>query len=117
MYSEVQMKYLLILSMLLVGCGKSTIKLEEPENPVTIDGDTYSYVIVRLEFIEQMRQICEDSLLPSEYETEELYDQAVAQCTLDSLSILNIDAINEFNEQVCEDPQTQDEIAACEALN
>jgi hypothetical protein len=109
-------KYLLSL-LFLISCGESTLKIEEPENPVLVDGDTYSYVIVRLEFIEEMRQLCEDSLLPNDYETEELYDQAVAQCTLDYLSILDIGAIEEFNEEVCNNPQTQDEISVCEAIN
>lgn len=106
---------IVVLALFLVSCGDSTIKLEEPDN--AIEGETYSYVIIRAEFISEMRTLCEQSLATQSFETQELRNKEIADCTFDKLSFINIDAINSFNNQVCENPATQEEIDICNALN
>jgi hypothetical protein len=72
------MKILLLLFPLLTSCGFWGIqKLETNDSKQEIiqDGESYTYIVVRLEFIEQVRQICEDSELQADYESEELYIQ------------------------------------------
>lgn len=108
---------ILMLLLLLASCGDSKVKIEEPDKPLTIDGDTYSYIVVQLEFIKDVRQLCEDVNLRSDFESEELYNKEVAQCTIDNLSLIDLGAIDQFNNDICNDPQTEDEIAICNAIN
>ena len=110
------MKQLLIVLMLLtiVSCGKSTIEVEDSEQ--TISGETYSYVILQLEFIQQIKTLCEELNLLSDFNSFELYKQEVAVCTFDNLAVLDLGAIEEFSNTICDSPQTQQEIDTCAAL-
>lgn len=113
------MKYILIsLNLLLISCGSGTqtLQIEAPEDDI-ISGESYNYVIIRMEFITDIRKLCEDLYIESEFDNLHVYRQTVAECTFDKLSILNLDAINNFNDQVCENPQTPEEIEICDALN
>ena len=91
-------KYLIIA--LLVACGESTVKVKDSSH--TIGGEAYQYVIVRFEFIQKVKKLCEDLYIQSDYETVPLYRQAVAQCTFDNLSILDLGAIDEFKTGFCD---------------
>lgn len=90
-------------------------------------GDAYSYVVVRLEFIDQINKLCRDLTLSTDYPTTELYNQAVAQCTFDKLATINIDPtqVQTFQQQYCAPgadlsgftPQQQSDIlAACAVI-
>lgn len=85
------MKKLLLLSILIgiLGCN-SKIETNDSRQDVVQSGESYSYIVVRLEFISEIKQLCQDLLLETEFESEELYNQAVAQCTFEKLTILNI---------------------------
>lgn len=106
---------LLILMLLFTSCGDSTIKLENPDEPIT--GETYSYVVIQMEFISEMRLLCEQSLATQSFVTEELRNKEIADCTFDKLSILDLEALNNFNNEICSNPVTQEEIDICNALN
>ncbi len=107
------MKYIIIL-LLLVSCGESTIKVEESEQKIS--GETRSYVILQLEFIQQMKTLCEEFYLPEEFDSDALYRQQVADCTFENLSALDLTAVEGFIDTVCGNPQTPQEIDTCEAL-
>lgn len=90
------MQYLIIL-LLFTSCGWNG------RQHIVQDGESYTYVVLRLEFLEDVRQLCLDANIRSDYTTEELYNQAVARCTLDNLNIFNIDlgATSAFADQYC----------------
>lgn len=108
------MKYLFLL-MFLLSCGKSEIQIKAPEEDV-ISGETYSYVILQLEFIQQIKTLCEELYLPEDFDNIKLYKQKVAECTFDNLSALDLGAIEDFTNAICGNPQTQEEIDTCTAL-
>lgn len=105
----------------IFGCGFNG------NQKVTQDGQSYIYLVVKLDFIEQVRQLCQDSLLKTDYSTEELWKQAISQCTFKNLSFAGISTsqANNFSTQYCQansnlssfSPQDQANItAACKAL-
>ena len=97
------MKYLLTaILFLVVGCN-STLKTKTEDQKIVSSGESHNYVIVRLEFIEQIRQLCQDKLLQQDYETLELWKKAIADCTFNNLDIVNINPIqaNTFMDTYC----------------
>jgi hypothetical protein len=93
------MKYLLPMMFLLMGCGGVN-----GTQHITQDGESFTYVIIRLEFIEQIRQMCQDSILLTDYPTEILWKQEVAKCTFKNLSLVNINPTqgNDFVAKYCQ---------------
>lgn len=83
------MKKLLAMCLLLLGCN-SQIKTNDSKQEVVQSGESYTYIVVRLEFIEEMKKLCQESLLVEDYANTALYNQAVAQCTFDKFTILNV---------------------------
>jgi len=108
------MRYLLlILLSMLTSCG-GTYKIEA-EKPLEaeISGEAYTYVIVQLEFIGQIRELCEDL----EDDTLDNYDSLVAECTFSNLSIINVGGeLTAFTSEVCSNPTTAEEIQICNNL-
>ncbi len=95
--------YLIIALLLAIGaCGESTVKVKDSSH--TIGGEAYQYVIVRFEFIQKIKRLCKELYLESDFNTVPLYNQAVAQCTFDNLSILDLGAIGEFKNGFCDQP-------------
>lgn len=120
------MKLLFMLTLLVTSCGKANpftveaegyLAVENSEHDVNLDGEVYNYVIIKLDFIEEVRQLCEDKYLESDYESQELYKQEVAICTLDNLSVLDLGKIEQFDNEVCDNPETQEEITICDSIN
>ena len=109
----------MLITLFFISCGETTVKIKEPKKPIkaSISGEVYNYIIIKMEFITDIKQLCTDLYLPSDFASEELYNQQVSECTFDKLSIINLDALNDFNTNICDNPQTQDEIAICDALN
>lgn len=102
------MRFLLFTAFLaLSSCGvNGNQKLETNDSKQTIEqtGTSYTYVVVRLEFIEQIRQICLDAHPLEDYPTEAEQKKAVAQCTIDNMSILNINLaqVDDFSKKYCQ---------------
>ncbi len=78
------MKSLIVLSLLISGCGFNGNQL------VTTQGTTYQDMSIIFGFIDQVKQLCRESLLQQNYTDQELYNQAVAQCTFDRLTAMNL---------------------------
>lgn len=115
------MKKLMVLILLLTGIVSCDyrVKTNDSTQNVVQSGTSYTYVIVRLEFIQQLHDICKDSLLESSYASQVLYDQAVAQCTLDSMSILNFNPsqVSSFVQQYCQPNSDLSALSAQEQAN
>lgn len=123
-------KLILLLPLLLASCGfNGNQKLETNDSKQQIEqtGTSYTYVVVRLEFIEQIRLLCLDANPLEDFTSESQQKKAVAQCTIDNMAILNINLaqVNDFTGQYCQDgadlsqytpEQVTDILAACAAL-
>ena len=118
------MKYLVLL-LIIASCG-GTHKVEfEPPKEDIISGETYSYIIVRVEYISDIKEQC-TNLYP-EYEFDmsnqqqvQERDKLIAECFFDNMPDINIGDLQNFNDEVCSKPieeQTEDEQQICEALN
>ena len=103
--------YILLFTLLISSCGKV-----RTENKVAISGETYSYVIVKFEFLDQIKALCTDIYPEYEFTEPKARTKLISQCTLDKMSILNLDALKEFDNEVCPEPITVEEINICEVL-
>jgi hypothetical protein len=124
------MKYLLPILLLLTSCGfngNQKLTTNDSEQRIVQEGESYTYIVLRLEFLEDIRKLCEDANLRSDFESDELYNQAVAQCTLDNLNLFNIDfgEAKDFADEYCREDADLSEVdpedipsiqEACEAL-
>ena len=65
------------------------------------EGESYVYIAIRLEFIEEIRQLCEDS----NYQIVNVQERrkAIADCTFERMSLLNIDfgSLVDVQNQLC----------------
>lgn len=105
------MKYL-ILVILIISCGKQSIELEDSEH--TIGGETKSIITLELSFISQVNELCKDLYIESDYVSINYWRQAVAECTFDNISILNIgdisqDGFKDIINDLCNKPDFEDE--------
>lgn len=105
----------LTILMLLASCGK--IKLSDSAHKVNVKAETTSYIIVRLEFIKDIKEMCRDIYPEYEYENAQERKKLVSQCTLDKMTLIDLGAISDYNAEVCSDPKTQQEIDICKLLD
>lgn len=83
----------LALFLLLTSCGfNGTQKLQTNDSKQNIvqSGKSYTYVVFRVEFIEQIKKLCQDSFRRSNFVSDEDYNKEVADCTFKNLSLINI---------------------------
>lgn len=95
-----------LLLILLTGCGlNGTQKFEVTDSTqrVTQDGTSFTYVIVRPEYIKQIQEICENANPMSDFISKEDHDKAVAQCTIENMKLLNINLgqVDSFKNKYC----------------
>lgn len=103
-------------AILLSGCG---IRTNDSKQEVIQSGESFTYIVVRLEFIEQMKQLCKESLLEENYANITLYNQAVAQCTFEKLTVLDINPteITSFINRYCQPGSDVSTLTPEELLN
>jgi hypothetical protein len=106
------MKYL-IMAILLVSCGQSS-EVDVKDSNHTIGGETKSIITLELPFISQVNELCKDLYIERDYVSVEYWKQAVAKCTFDNISVLNIDGISQdgFNDiisDLCSKPEYENE--------
>lgn len=88
------MKYLLVILLFITGCGGTEeVHVSDSTQHVVFSGD--ANVNVNFTFIQQLITLCQQLLLPSNYATLQLYNQAVAQCVLNAASNLNPQDVNQ----------------------
>jgi len=105
-------KYLLLIALLMASCGESKINVDDSNHNVS--GEAYQYIIVQFEFITKVKKLCNELHLQSDYSSKELYKQAVAQCTFDNLSLLDIGAVAEFTNGFCDNQDAYNELTPTE---
>ena len=113
-------KVLCLIAMLpaLIAC-EAKVKTETQDQKLVSSGESYNYIVVRIEFLDQINQLCKDSILASEYEDELLLKKAIADCTFDNLSLLNIDPqlATSFNNDYCKEDADLSQFGPNEILN
>lgn len=112
------MKYLILTLFLgLSACGfngTQELKTNDSKQVVEQLGESFAYVVVRLDFIQEIKDLCTDKHGPEE-------TQLIAECTLENMSILSIDfnPIADVNETFCNrdlEGLTPEEIAEIERV-
>lgn len=94
---------LLIIALILIvsyGCGTQTVDVEDSLH--TVGGTTTSEIIIKFEPLIKINELCNDLFIESEFVTEQLYKQKVAECTFEKLSIINFDSLSDFNNELCD---------------
>ena len=103
------MKKLLVFLPLLLAACDINVRTDDTQAKVIVEGESYSYIVVRLEFISQLIDLCNNLVLDSDFETIELADQARAKCVFDNLGLVNI-PFNQFQQDftgLCQNPPVQ----------
>ena len=95
----------LLFLLILLSCGKQEVEVKDSEHIGRVEGEAYQYIIVQFEFISEMKQLCREFYLPEEFESEALYNQAVAECTFEKISILDTALLDQFYSDYCEENQ------------
>lgn len=72
---------------------------------ITQEGESITKLVLELGFIEDINLLCQQSINSNDFLDEEGYNQAVAECTLDNLSVLQLDinAIDEVVSTLCDE--------------
>lgn len=124
------MKKILLL-LLLTSCGfNGNQKLEVTDSTQRIvqDGTSFTYIIVRLEYIQQIQEICTNANPISDFTSESEQKKAIAKCTIENMKLLNINVgqVDNFKNKYCvpgadltgfTPQQVLDIQAACAALD
>jgi hypothetical protein len=101
-----------IVVVMLSACGlngNQRFTANDSTHRVVQEGEGFIYVIIRLEFIDQIRELCEDLNPIEDYESEANQKKAVAECALNGFTLfnLNLDLIGEFLDDKCDDLNTE----------
>lgn len=101
------MKKLILIALALTGCGSFDVNVPNSTQNVVQSGSSYAYIVVRLEFINEIKQLCQDlnNNVPDSNERARL----VADCTFERMSLLNFDfgALTDVQNDLCTiDPAT-----------
>lgn len=115
---------LLALMVILTSCGKLELEVKAPEEDL-ISGESYNYVIVRVEYIQEIKEQCTNQYPMYDFNMEDSNEvqyrnKLISDCFFDNLPEIDFNAINEFNNTICQKPvkqQTPDEQQACGAIN
>jgi hypothetical protein len=84
------MKYLLLF-LLLTACEvKMKSDPVQSTSTVTQTGESYTYVVLRVEFIQQIKDLCTESHIRAPGTSDQDYKKIVADCTLNNLNLFHI---------------------------
>lgn len=111
-----------ILMLVLLSCGQSDVNIKDSEHKFITSGETINKLILDLPFINQVNELCKALYLIDEFQSIELYNQQVAQCTFDNISILNINGLTADNfdntvNELCTQPEYQNEPICQQGVN
>ena len=100
---------ILLVILLLTSCGDSKVKVDDSVHKGHVEGETFNYVVVRFEFIKEIRELCEFKF-PND-------NNLMADCTFEHLSVLNVPALESFNNEYCnEELEDVRALEVCKAL-
>lgn len=85
-----------MLVVYLSGCSKHDVKQS---------GESYTYVVVRLEYLSEIRQLCIDANPASGFTNEETMIATRARCVLANMNPFNIstEITDEFSNEFCKE--------------
>jgi len=98
-----------------MSCGKSTLDVQDSQHKAS--GEVYQYIVVRFEFIKQIKQICKDLNPAIDYTSDIERKKVIAQCTIDNLSILDIGKLAEFDNIFCDNQDAYNELTPEQKAN
>ena len=98
----------LLLLVLLFSCGKQKIETTVEDSNHTIGGVTTHEIIIKFEPLLTINQLCKDLFIPSEFDSEILYNQKVAECTFEKLSVIDFGTLADFNNTLCDNNENYD---------
>jgi len=120
--SKMKILSLLIIAALATSCGING----EQKATITQSGSSYTYVVVRLEYLQEIKDLCTEANPVSKFADVELQHSAIAQCTLENMKLFNIsvDDVTKFANEYCNETlpdevtpeQQEDIITACNAI-
>jgi hypothetical protein len=99
--------------LFFVSCGKFKV---DGKTKNKVDVESYNHVIVNLEYIKDIKLLCQELHPTYEQPNKAARAKIVAQCTLDRMDLISFDALTKFNTDICGDPKTVQEIEACDLL-
>ena len=94
-----------LLIFLLSNCGfngDQKLTTNDSKQNIVTSGTAYYYVLVGAEFIQQIHDLCVDYIVPGDYQTYQEYRKAVADCTFQHLTSLNLNIVADFNSKYCD---------------
>jgi hypothetical protein len=80
-----------ILSACEMKVKSDPIKTETAQ--IVQSGESYTYIVIKLDFIEQIKQLCLDSNPQTDSTVETEYKKLIADCTLQHMNIFNISPV------------------------
>ena len=83
------MKWILLI-ILLCSCGGKYEVEQSGEGTVKLD--------VAFEFINQLDELCRDTIFIENYSSDRLYNKAVAECVIELLNVLDFSWLQEYME-------------------
>lgn len=92
-------KHIIVYTLLLAACSGGISGKQE----LVQSGSSTTYVTLRFEFVDQLRQLCAASYLQSDFIDGLHYQQAVANCVFSHLNAVGATApsISSFQSQFC----------------
>lgn len=88
------MKKLISILILISGCGFNGVEKVQTN-------DSTQVISIEFGFLNQIETLCSQQVLSSAYATNELYNQAVANCVFSNLTILNAAQLSNLENNYC----------------
>lgn len=94
--------YIIMCFLVMTACQQG-VNVSDSKHELVQSGSTFSYVVVRLEFISELKQICVDANPLSKFPSEEEQKRVIAECTIERLSLIDINPedIADFTTDYC----------------
>lgn len=108
--STLVLRNTLIALLAFTSCGfngNQRLSVNDSLQSVTLSGEAFTYIVVRLEFIDEIKILCQD--LHFDIPDAQVRNKTVAECTFDRLTLLNFDfgSLLDVQNELCQqDPST-----------
>ena len=111
MFKNFRIYSITIVLSTILGCGSS--------NSFTQKGSSTTFISLRFEFLDQLKDLCSASYIQSNYPSKELYNKDVSSCVFSHLNSVGVTAptVKSFQDEHCTDPIAPEFVSACEIIN